>query len=328
MGFILLSSFTLFGNPIEPIHISEIFIDGDDWQIEFCDFYGYYVYLDGSTFECSAGTTIFNDSLFCDGDETLVISKEDLQTPLSLSQTDDFISIYGNEIWADISWNEVNSNLPNPLPGHSIQALVYSDNDWEFPSSWPEYFLDSQPSIGEEPYMLHSYSTVMIQAFDINNLPLPNLRIEFGYDIYAVTDEQGYLTKNIGSKKYHLEGFYNDIEIWESFPIFYPDSLYQFEIHTDVASSEPNHISKPAYNISNSPNPFNPITTISFGKVLEQPAQVKIYNSKGGLVDELDCASGKECIRWNAGKTASGVYFYKLEIDGIEAGSGKMLLLK
>ncbi len=87
----------------------------------------------------------------------------------------------------------------------------------------------------------------------------------------------------------------------------------------------------------NSPNPFNPSTTISFQlKSHTEEAELSIYNSKGQKVKSFDFAQDDiqrlNSVIWNgtddSGKpVSSGVYLYKLKVGNIER-SRKMLLLK
>jgi hypothetical protein len=92
-----------------------------------------------------------------------------------------------------------------------------------------------------------------------------------------------------------------------------------------------------SYLRQNIPNPFNPSTTIQYG--IDEPSHVslRIYNVAGQLVrtlvDEYQTpnAAGLSAT-WNgvdkAGQpVASGVYFYKLETDGL-VHTKKMVLLK
>lgn len=86
----------------------------------------------------------------------------------------------------------------------------------------------------------------------------------------------------------------------------------------------------------NYPNPFNPTTTISFSIPEDSKVGVSIYNIKGQKVktlvnDELE--KGLHKIIWdskdNNGKSvSSGVYFYKLNVNGKDKAVRKCLLLK
>ena len=84
----------------------------------------------------------------------------------------------------------------------------------------------------------------------------------------------------------------------------------------------------------NFPNPFNPETNISFS--LPEPGMVKlsVYNSLGKEVAVLvnrGLEAGYHSIPFNinsiSGNYSSGVYFYKLETDGL-IQTNKMILLK
>jgi len=83
----------------------------------------------------------------------------------------------------------------------------------------------------------------------------------------------------------------------------------------------------------NYPNPFNPLTVISFSinKPDLETAEIKIYSIKGALVDRIrlskeDIKAGQ--IVWDAGKRASGVYFYRLSVDGEHKDIKKAVLIK
>lgn len=85
----------------------------------------------------------------------------------------------------------------------------------------------------------------------------------------------------------------------------------------------------------NSPNPFNPSTTISLDLAKAGYAQLKIYNLKGQLIKSLikgNLAAGHHRLVWdglddNHRTVASGVYLYRLETDGF-VNTRKMLLMK
>ena len=85
----------------------------------------------------------------------------------------------------------------------------------------------------------------------------------------------------------------------------------------------------------NYPNPFNPRTTISFSVAKSGYAKLSVYNSRGELIRTLlndNICRGNYSIDWDGnddkGKSvSSGLYLYKLEINGINQIK-KMLLLK
>jgi len=89
----------------------------------------------------------------------------------------------------------------------------------------------------------------------------------------------------------------------------------------------------------NFPNPFNPKTVINFQLSEtsdQQDVELIIYNIKGQKVKELikdKISAGKHSVIWDGQdtqgrSTASGIYFYKLKIDGEKDLIKKCLLLK
>ncbi len=84
----------------------------------------------------------------------------------------------------------------------------------------------------------------------------------------------------------------------------------------------------------NYPNPFNPSTKIAFD--LPQDAKVKlvIYDILGRqiktLVDNELRTAGKYTIEFNGSHLASGIYFYRLQVEGGKKFTAvkKMVLIK
>ncbi len=81
----------------------------------------------------------------------------------------------------------------------------------------------------------------------------------------------------------------------------------------------------------NFPNPFNPSTTISYA--LPKPARVilKIYDLLGSELATLvqqNQAAGSHSISFDGAGYSSGIYFYKLEVDGQFSETKKMILLR
>jgi len=91
------------------------------------------------------------------------------------------------------------------------------------------------------------------------------------------------------------------------------------------------------YQLTNHPNPFNGETTISFSLTtnLHEKARIEIYNVKGQRVDQLEVNPesvrdelGSNQVIYSADKLSSGIYFYKLVVDGKAVDTKKMILLK
>lgn len=80
----------------------------------------------------------------------------------------------------------------------------------------------------------------------------------------------------------------------------------------------------------NSPNPFNPSTTISYSIPLKGPVKLEIFNIKGQQVETLvdtDKEAGIYSIEWNASNHGSGIYFYKLTTNQLSSVK-KCIILK
>jgi len=97
-----------------------------------------------------------------------------------------------------------------------------------------------------------------------------------------------------------------------------------------------NYNSIKSFRISNSPNPFNPVTTIEYFIPSNGIVELSIYNLLGQKVKTLvneSMAKGEHSVVWNGkddnnSSVASGIYFYRLMSDGKEEATGKMLLIK
>ena len=106
--------------------------------------------------------------------------------------------------------------------------------------------------------------------------------------------------------------------------------------YTHISTNSPGSIISVTKLNGNFPNPFNPITTISFSvsDVLSL-VNIDIYNLKGQKVKSLvneQLAAGQHSVTWN-GKddsnkpVSSGIYFYKMRA-GKYTSSRKMILMK
>jgi hypothetical protein len=80
----------------------------------------------------------------------------------------------------------------------------------------------------------------------------------------------------------------------------------------------------------NYPNPFNPSTIINYRLPMSSFVTVKVYDELGNevvtLVNEVKTA-GNYSVEFNAGKLASGLYFYRMRAGNF-AATKKLLLIK
>ena len=89
------------------------------------------------------------------------------------------------------------------------------------------------------------------------------------------------------------------------------------------------------YELSNYPNPFNPVTYVEFSILEDSEVLLSIYNIKGQFVKTLidsNIKKGKHQVIWN-GKNefgqsvSSGIYYCRLKSDNLETFR-KMILIK
>ena len=109
---------------------------------------------------------------------------------------------------------------------------------------------------------------------------------------------------------------YNTVHVWTRDPI--------------GVSNEPKALIRTFELRQNYPNPFNPVTTIPFE--IQESGNVKliVYDLRGRQVRVLRddwLPAGKHNIEFNAGSLASGVYIYRLTVNGSEIAK-KMIFLK
>jgi hypothetical protein len=94
-------------------------------------------------------------------------------------------------------------------------------------------------------------------------------------------------------------------------------------------------VPKAAALMQNFPNPFNPVTTLTYDVAQTGNVTIQIYDVSGRLVTTLlnaRVAVGRHTVEWN-GKNAngslvpSGIYFYRMKTAGYEA-TRKMILVR
>ena len=78
------------------------------------------------------------------------------------------------------------------------------------------------------------------------------------------------------------------------------------------------------------PNPFNPVTTISFLLPTDSDVLIQVVNLYGRVVETLtnsNMNSGYHAVRWNADSHSSGLYFVKM-VAGDYHQTQKLMLVK
>lgn len=109
----------------------------------------------------------------------------------------------------------------------------------------------------------------------------------------------------------------------------YVDNVY---FHSGTTGIEDESAAPTPSVLGNSyPNPFKPTTTISFRIEKSSHVTLKIYDTRGRLIETLvDGELNPNTYQhvWNATDVPSGVYFYRLTVDDKAVDSKRMVLLK
>ncbi len=103
-----------------------------------------------------------------------------------------------------------------------------------------------------------------------------------------------------------------------------------------LAKENPNTVTPLEFLLDqNYPNPFNPSTKISFSLAVDSKVSLKVFDVLGQEVAVLlngQLSAGSQEVNFNAGSLNSGVYFYRIDADGIDgqkySSVKKMILTK
>ncbi len=103
-----------------------------------------------------------------------------------------------------------------------------------------------------------------------------------------------------------------------------------YRIKPDPTGIDPNGVPINFRLDQNYPNPFNPATSIKYSLVKEGFTSIKIFDVTGNEVSSLvngNVKAGEHEVTWDAAGFASGVYFYKMTVNG-QSIEKKMVLVK
>ena len=256
-------------------------------------------------------------------------------------------------------WTTISDSLPNNgrfqwaipeigSPNYCIRYTVWTSTDIKIAIT-PQSFI-------VEPYEI-AYPATNVSAV-VNeentevsitwNSPTPDERDLESYDVYR------FLEINNAIPSYWeliCEGSADTSYIDTDWILLEPD-FYQYAIvaiYSDGLQAEAafsNVVELPAEVINNPlpvtiilinyPNPFNPTTIIEFSIQNDSKVDLSIFNIKGQKIKSLvnqHCEKGKHSIIWDGvddfGKSvSSGIYYYKLMVNGKTESVKKCLLLK
>lgn len=263
------------------------------------------------------------------------------------------------ELYVSAKQNEDSSNYPEAEQEYKQIISLYPDSEYAVISAkelldlkvkFDQDFLDLKQYYETEPNMQFNVEMSNLAEFLITccNVKLEEFQPAITWfediiqnppspvdSVFAVIDA-GYTYLAMENSRSSFSGKISELK---------PKSRKQYEnkrnelIDMLFGDPDPENEIPSTYKLAmfpNYPNPFNPETTISFSIPDDSKVGITVYNIKGQKVktlinDELE--KGLHDVVWsskdNRGKTvASGIYFYKFEVNGKTKGLKKMLLLK
>jgi len=196
--------------------------------------------------------------------------------------------------------------------------------------SWYYYELrqfDFTPSDSIATYNMNPGGFNSPRTVETVSLPCGNMTgywCVLGYGPDALHEgESMFFVKSVGLAKISSYNAWNEVAS-DSYSLISYD-IQAIPVIVDNNEAEPGVFFSPAV-----PNPFNSSTTISFEINSETQVQLSIYNTLGQRVDNLAdrmFTPGVHHLVWDASGFPSGIYFYRIVMNGFSETS-KVLLVR
>ena len=223
--------------------------------------------------------------------------------------------LQGNTIWDNVT-------IQNNHYFNRLKATKLGDN---FLVSWCTNFDETT-------------SSYIMRMIDSNGNPIQSNLV---YDDFLITSERRDYQIVSATDTDASILFKRGYDVGSETTFFF-SGLVSYQVNvSDVPILEDEIASTDNIQLSNYPNPFNPETTISFNVTQTSSfVTIEIYNLKGQKVKTLYFHSepveglwNEFSVAWDAKddnekQVSSGVYFYKLKVNGKTKASRKCLLLK
>ena len=275
-----------------------------------------------------------------DGDNWTAIDFFDFKDVTDVEENGDealFISA-GNKIYLE------NEGSYTSLTTPSLITDIYVR---DYPNNYEVYIASGGGSFSDAVYRVEYENGEITGLTFICGLFQPNKIYEYeNYLVVGCIDYFSNLFLVEPEENGQVQQIGDDLEINEVYCFeFYPTYENNFMVGTDngvflgtnLTSIDNQQIETDSFiNLSNVPNPFNPSTTIEFSIQNDSKIELIIFNIKGQKVKTLvknDFDKGSHSILWDgndeSGKSvSSGIYYYKLNVNGKIEAVNKCLLLK
>lgn len=261
----------------------------------------------------------------------------------------------GQMINANTGW--VISNLPalTPRPYKTTDGGATWTRQDNYSGTWPPYLLGMQMMDANTGYITGGYSTAsLIKTTDggANWFPVALPWTTGYYDVHFANQNFGMVVGSTGfiaittnggtSWTYQNANEGNLTSCW-MFPNgnsyvagngqTFPHAAILKNSNTLTGGIEYSGNLPEKYTLNqNYPNPFNPTTTIKFALPKAGNVSILIYDVAGRevtrLINNAPLNAGSFDVKFDGSNLSSGIYFYKLLVDGNTISTKKMSLIK
>jgi hypothetical protein len=156
------------------------------------------------------------------------------------------------------------------------------------------------------------------------NIPIEDLNLDSSLTYYLSDLITGEIISGVPSE---LEQFTTNMNLFSAKIYSLADTIVVVGLEDEIAQD---NVPDEFVLEQNFPNPFNPITNISYSLPWEGKVELIVYDILGSnvqtIVNEIQ-SSGKHIVTFNGSELSSGVYFYRLNFDG-HSTVKKMMMLK
>ena len=148
--------------------------------------------------------------------------------------------------------------------------------------------------------------------------------------------DHGYGITIDDAENTYVTGIFEETSTFGSYSLTSNGELDIFVAKLNNNTSVENKIIPVSNSLANYPNPFNPETTISFSIKQNSKVELEIFNIKGQKIKTLakeNLQRGHHEVIWNGEdeygeSVSSGLYFYKINVNGKTEAVRKCLLFK
>jgi hypothetical protein len=207
-----------------------------------------------------------------------------------------------------------------PMASYGYVHLYFPHTDWAFRPN--NYCLD---------FRAGPFTGIKVWNFDVRSF-------QYAGDVLLVWDGCAQITPEYKASLLDDGGtvLVEDMTLLDVLPITISEGEiqhYQVKVERVTQGVEDN-----ALNIAQSfilsqvyPNPFNPLTSVSFTLPYSATVKFSVYDIEGRLVLEVgekEYPTGSHQLMLDLGEFTSGIYMLKAETDGKTFGMQKLILLK